>query len=51
MALDLNSLLLGLAVAGVPLLAFIWQLQRRASALNAERALFDERLSIAQLAQ
>ena len=51
MALDLNSLLLGLAVAGVPLLAFIWQLQRRASALNAERTLLDERLSMAQLAQ
>ena len=51
MALDLNSLLLGLAVAGVPLLAFIWQLQRRASAINAERALLDERLSMAQLAQ
>ena len=30
MALDLNSILLGLALAGVPLLAFVWQLQRRA---------------------
>ena len=44
MALDLNSLLLGLVVAGVPLLAFIWQLQRRVSAHNAELALLDERL-------
>lgn len=51
MALDLNSILLGLAVAGVPLLAFIWQLQRRASAHHAELALFEERLNMAQLAQ
>ena len=51
MALDLSSLLLGLAVAGVPLLAFIWQLQRRASAHHAELALLNERLSMAQLAQ
>ena len=51
MALDLNSILLGLAVAGVPLLAFIWQLQRRASAHHAELALLEERLNMAQLAQ
>ena len=51
MALDLNSILLGLAVAGVPLLAFIWQLQRRASAHHAELALLEERLNLAQLAQ
>ncbi len=51
MALDLNSILLGLAVAGVPLLAFIWQLQRRASAHHAELAWLEERLNMAQLAQ
>ncbi len=51
MALDLNSILLGLAVAGVPLLAFIWQLQRRANAHHAELALLEERLNMAQLAQ
>lgn len=51
MALDLNSILLGLAVAGVPLLAFIWQLQRRGSAHHAELALLEERLNMAQLAQ
>lgn len=51
MALDLNSILLGLVVAGVPLLAFIWQLQRRASAHHAELALLEERLNMAQLAQ
>ena len=51
MALDLNSILLGLVVAGVPLLAFIWQLQRRVSAHNAELALLEERLNMAQLAQ
>ena len=38
MALDLSSLLLGLAAASVPLLAFIWQLQRRASGHHAELA-------------
>ena len=51
MALDLSSLLLGLAAAGVPLLAFIWQLQRRAGAHHAELALLNERLNMAQLAQ
>ena len=51
MALDLSSLLLGLAVAGVPLLAFIWQLQRRASGHHAELALLGERLATAQLSQ
>ncbi len=51
MALDLNSILLGLALAGVPLLAFVWQLQRRASGHQAELNLLDERLNMAQLAQ
>ena len=51
MALDLSSLLLGLAAAGVPLLALIWQLQRKLSGQPAELALLNERLSTAQLAQ
>lgn len=51
MALDLSSILLGLALAGVPLLAFVWQLQRRASGHQAELNLLEERLSMAQLAQ
>ncbi|KPA90959.1 hypothetical protein PF66_03036 [Pseudomonas asplenii] len=51
MALDLTSLLLGLAGAALPLLAFAWQLQRRAGAAQAELALQDERLANAQLAQ
>ncbi len=51
MALDLNSILLGLALAGVPLLALVWQLQRRASGHQAELNLLDERLNMAQLAQ
>ena len=43
--------MLGLALAGVPLLAYIWQLQRRAGAHQAELTLLDERLNMAQLAQ
>jgi len=50
MALDLTSLLLGLAGAAVPLLALAWQLQRRASVAQAELVLLDERLSSARLA-
>ncbi|MQU43464.1 DNA recombination protein RmuC [Pseudomonas helleri] len=51
MALDLSSILLGLALAGVPLLAFVWQLQRRASGHQSELNLLEERLNMAQLAQ
>ncbi|KQB54992.1 recombinase RmuC [Pseudomonas endophytica] len=51
MALDLSSILLGLALAGVPLLAFIWQVQRRASGHQAELNLLEERLNMAQFAQ
>lgn len=51
MALDLSSLLLGLAAAGVPLLALIWQLQRKLGSYPAELALLNERLNTAQLAQ
>ena len=51
MALDLSSLLLCLAAAGVPLLALIWQLQRKLGGQPAELALLNERLSTAQLAQ
>lgn len=50
MALDLTSLLLGLAGAALPLLALAWQLQRRASAAQGELVLLDERLSSARLA-
>ena len=51
MALDLSSLLLGLAAAGVPLLALIWQLQRKLGSHPAELALLNERLNTAQLAK
>jgi DNA recombination protein RmuC len=51
MAMDLTSVLLGLAGAGLPLLALAWQLQRRASDRQAEVALLEERLAMAQLAQ
>jgi DNA recombination protein RmuC len=51
MALDLTSLLLGLAVAALPLLALAWQLQRRLALERADAALLDERLSTAQMAQ
>ncbi len=51
MALDLTSLLLGLAGAALPLLAFAWQLQRRSSAAQAEQAMQKERLANAQMAQ
>ena len=50
MALDLTSLLLGLAAAALPLLALAWQLQRRLAQRQAESALLDERLSNAQMA-
>ncbi len=51
MAFDLTSLLLGLLLAGAPSLALAWQIQRRLSALNADTALLQERLTTAQLAQ
>jgi len=51
MAMDLTSLLLGLAGAGLPLLVLAWQIQRRASGSQAEAALLEERLAMAQLAQ
>ena len=51
MALDLTSLLLGLAAAALPLLALAWQLQRRLVQRQAESALLDERLSNTQMAQ
>jgi DNA recombination protein RmuC len=49
--MDLTSILLGLAGAGLPLLALAWQLQRRASNAQAGVALLEERLAMAQLAQ
>ena len=51
MAVDLTGILLGLAGAALPLLAFIWQQQRRLGAALAASALLEERLSTAQLAQ
>ncbi|AZC27975.1 DNA recombination protein RmuC [Pseudomonas sessilinigenes] len=51
MAMDLTSMLLGLAGAALPLLALAWQLQRRASFSQAELALLEERLATAQMAQ
>jgi DNA recombination protein RmuC len=51
MALDLTSLLLGLAAAALPLLFLAWQLQRRLAQRQAESALLDERLSTARMAQ
>ncbi len=51
MALDLTSLLLGLGAAALPLLALIWQSQRKLARREADAALLDERLSNAQMAQ
>ncbi|MDF2641132.1 MAG: hypothetical protein K0R45_404 [Pseudomonas sp.] len=51
MAFELNSLLVGLAVAALPLLALAWHLQRRLARVQADAALLDERLSMAQMAQ
>lgn len=51
MAFELNSLLIGLALAGLPLLGLAWHLQRRLASSQADVALLDERLSNAQLAQ
>lgn len=51
MAMDLTSLLLGLAGAALPLLVLAWQLQRRASSSQSELSLLEERLATAQMAQ
>ena len=51
MAVDLISIVLGLVAAGLPLLVLAWQIQRRAASAQADRALLEERLNIAQLAQ
>lgn len=51
MVFEWTSLLLGLAVATVPLLGLAWQLQRRLAQREADAALLDERLSNAQMAQ
>ena len=51
MAMDLTSILLGLAGAALPLLVLAWQLQRRASTTQAEVALLQERLAMSLLAQ
>jgi len=49
--MDLTGILLGLAGAGLPLLALAWQLQRRLSARQTEFSLLEERLAMALLAQ
>ena len=51
MAVDLISIVLGLVAAGLPLLVLAWQIQRRAASAQADRALLEERLNTAQLAQ
>jgi DNA recombination protein RmuC len=51
MPIDVPSLLIGLAAMAVPLLALLWQQQRRVAQAFAHNALLDERLSTAQLAQ
>jgi DNA recombination protein RmuC len=51
MPIDVPSLLIGLAAVAVPLLALLWQQQRRLALAQAHNALLDERLSTAQLAQ
>ncbi len=50
MAMDLTSLLFGLAGAAVPLLALAWHLQRQAGAAQTEQALLEERLATAHMA-
>lgn len=51
MTVDLASILLGLVAGAVPCLVWVMQLQRRHAARDGERALLDERLNAAQLAQ
>ncbi|SEL41972.1 DNA recombination protein RmuC [Pseudomonas sp. NFIX51] len=51
MAMDLTSVLLGLAGAALPLVALAWQLQRRLSSRQTELSLLEERLATALLAQ
>ena len=51
MPIDLPNLLLGLALAALPLTFLLWQLQQRGQLLRQERLLLDERLSTALLAQ
>jgi DNA recombination protein RmuC len=51
MAFELTSLLIGLGLAALPLLALAWHLQRRLAGAQAQVALLDERLSMAQMAQ
>ncbi|OLF52548.1 recombinase RmuC [Pseudomonas chlororaphis] len=51
MAMDLTSVLLGLAGAALPLTVLAWQLQRRLSSRQTELSLLEERLATAQLAQ
>ena len=51
MPFDLPNLLIGLALAAVPLLGLAWHQQRRIAAGELERLLLDERLATAQMAQ
>ncbi len=50
MPIDIPNLLLCLCLAATPLLAVLWQWQRRLQLLQQERLLLDERLSTSQLA-
>lgn len=50
MPIDLPSILLGLAAAGIPLLGLAWVIQRRTVALKSENELCHERLAGVQLA-
>lgn len=51
MALDLTSIVLGIMVAAVPCLGWVFQQQRRLAAREAQAALLEERLGSAQMAQ
>ncbi|MNG82479.1 DNA recombination protein RmuC [compost metagenome] len=51
MTVDLASILLGLVAGAVPCLVWLLQVQRRQGAWQGERALLEERLNGAQLAQ
>ncbi len=51
MALDLTSIVLGIMVAAVPCLGWVFAQQRRLAAREAQAALLEERLGSAQMAQ
>ncbi len=51
MAVDLLSIVLGLVVAAIPCLGWVWHIQQRHTAQQRQWALLEERLSTALLAQ